>query len=166
MQHVSQYNQKKCSIRHLLILQLHILTEWQFCSSFLYIFAWINEPTNISASVYLYSAKLYALCALWYVIEYCLLVSSVMCCGEVWCGVMWCVVKWYDVMCCDVVWSGMMWCVVMWCDVMWEVLHLLKCSLERSDATRYSGVLWMLHNRRYERADRLCSRNVTLPLPH
>jgi hypothetical protein len=89
---------------------------------------------------------------------------DVMGCDVEWCDMVWCDGLWCGVVWWGVVWSGMMWCGVMWCGVMWEVLQLLKCSLERSDATRYSSVLWVLHNRRYERADRLCSRNVTLPL--
>jgi hypothetical protein len=42
------------------------------------------------------------------------------------------------------------------------VLHLLKCSLDTMDDTRYSGVLWVLQNRRYGTVDLLCTRTVTL----
>jgi hypothetical protein len=63
----------------------------------------------------------------------------------------------WSVLMCDV-----MGCGLMRCDVMWVVLHLLKCSLDTWDDTRYSSALWVLQNRHYGTVDLLCRRIVML----
>ena len=82
----------------------------------------------------------------------------------VWCDAVWCYVMWHDI--CGVMWH-VIWCGVMWrcmmsCHVMWVVLHILKCSLDRSLETIYISVLLVLHNRQYGTVDVQSRRTVTL----
>ena len=150
MYHVSSYNKQNYTVHllqfHLVILQVHVHTEWLFWSLVLHIFVWMNEATpdvSTCTSVHLYGTKNRhcVLChRIWWLV--CSVIWCDVMCDVVWrgvtwcvmwcgvmCDVMWCVwcvvscdvwcVMWFDMVWCGVIWCDVVWCDVVWCDVVW-----------------------------------------------